>query len=161
MIRLPPRFTRTDTLVPYTTLFRSSEQVHHLRTVVRELFDDFLARQQARLLPVELLDLLDLGVDLADLRLQVGVALFLPGDLAVVVAVDQEPQRQPRQRGEGQHDAEFLLSLLAAFGAPWQQVDPGHQSKLLRASPQAISSAGASWASACACTRGPSVICAS
>src|SRR3546814_7823596 len=86
--------------------------------------------------------------------------LFRPGDLAVVVAVDQEPQRQPRQRGEGQHDAEFLLSLLAAFGAPWQQVDPGHQSKLLRASPQAISSAGASWASACACTRGPSVMCA-
>src|SRR3546814_2526015 len=144
MIRLPPRFTRTDTLVPYTTLFRSSEQVHHLRTVGLELFDDFLARQQARLLPVELRDLLDLGVDLADLRLQVGVALFLPGDLAVVVAVDQEPQRQPRQRGEGQHDAEFLLSLLAAFGAPWQQVDPGHQSKLLRASPQAISSAGRS-----------------
>src|SRR3546814_17492756 len=27
MIRLPPRFTRTDTLVPYTTLFRSVQVV--------------------------------------------------------------------------------------------------------------------------------------
>src|SRR3546814_15525229 len=27
MIRRPPRFTRTDTLFPYTTLFRSKEQV--------------------------------------------------------------------------------------------------------------------------------------
>src|SRR3546814_11196199 len=29
MIRRPPRSTRTDTLFPYTTLFRS-ERVHHL-----------------------------------------------------------------------------------------------------------------------------------
>src|SRR3546814_538892 len=28
MIRRPPRSTRTDTLVPYTTLFRSEEDVH-------------------------------------------------------------------------------------------------------------------------------------
>src|SRR3546814_19098544 len=26
MIRRPPRFTRTDTLIPYTTLFRSQEE---------------------------------------------------------------------------------------------------------------------------------------
>src|SRR3546814_15054433 len=30
MIRLPPRSTRTDTLFPYTTLFRSWRLVHHL-----------------------------------------------------------------------------------------------------------------------------------
>src|SRR3546814_6976739 len=29
MIRRPPRSTRTDTLFPYTTLFRSSHQVLH------------------------------------------------------------------------------------------------------------------------------------
>src|SRR3546814_4229663 len=29
MIRRPPRSTRTDTLFPYTTLFRSREQRHH------------------------------------------------------------------------------------------------------------------------------------
>src|SRR3546814_7226478 len=28
MLRLPPRSTRTDTLFPYTTLFRSLEQLH-------------------------------------------------------------------------------------------------------------------------------------
>src|SRR3546814_3678969 len=30
MIRLPPRSTRTDTLFPYTTLFRSRRTVHRL-----------------------------------------------------------------------------------------------------------------------------------
>src|SRR3546814_15356108 len=29
MIRLPPKSTRTDTLFPYTTLFRSDRQHHH------------------------------------------------------------------------------------------------------------------------------------
>src|SRR5690606_25624866 len=66
-----------------------------------------------------------------------------------------------RQRGEAEHDAEFLLPLLAALGTPREEVDACHQSKLLSARPQAIIRAGASWASACACTRGPSVICAS
>src|SRR3546814_13182026 len=28
MIRRPPKYTRTDTLFPYTTLFRSNEQKH-------------------------------------------------------------------------------------------------------------------------------------
>src|SRR3546814_13928559 len=31
MIRLPPRSTRTDTLFPYTTLFRSPYQPHRFR----------------------------------------------------------------------------------------------------------------------------------
>src|SRR3546814_1622820 len=31
MIRRPPRSTRTDTLFPYTTLFRSPERHHHGR----------------------------------------------------------------------------------------------------------------------------------
>src|SRR3546814_3905316 len=36
MIRRPPRSTRTDTLFPYTTLFRS-ESDHHRREVALEL----------------------------------------------------------------------------------------------------------------------------
>src|SRR3546814_20173071 len=32
MIRLPPRSTRTDTLFPYTTLFRSADVDAHART---------------------------------------------------------------------------------------------------------------------------------
>src|SRR3546814_5025617 len=31
MIRRPPRSTRTDTLFPYTTLFRSADHLRHLR----------------------------------------------------------------------------------------------------------------------------------
>src|SRR3546814_14514738 len=31
MIRRPPRSTRTDTLLPYTTLFRAGLQTEHLR----------------------------------------------------------------------------------------------------------------------------------
>src|SRR3546814_20799854 len=46
MIRLPPRSTRTDTLFPYTTLFRSAEQ--RLGAFDRELLD--LVRRCAALI---------------------------------------------------------------------------------------------------------------
>src|SRR3546814_21098480 len=46
MIRLPPRSTRTDTLFPYTTLFRSAEQ--RLGAFDRELLD--LVRRCAELI---------------------------------------------------------------------------------------------------------------
>src|SRR5690606_9350918 len=123
-------------------------QVHHLRAAGLELFDHFLARQQAGALAVEFLDLLDRLVHLGDLLVQVAVALVLAVDLGVVVAVDQEPERHAGDRGEGDREAELLLALGPALGAPRKQVDPGHQSKLLSASPQAIISAGASWARA-------------
>src|SRR3546814_2213865 len=44
MIRPPPRTTRTDTLFPYTTLFRSSHsgfQGHRLGRALMGLLDDF------------------------------------------------------------------------------------------------------------------------
>src|SRR3546814_7434881 len=34
MIRRPPRSTRTDTLFPYTTLFRSGIMIQHLKSLV-------------------------------------------------------------------------------------------------------------------------------
>src|SRR3546814_16668145 len=37
MIRRPPRSTRTDTLFPYTTLFRSQGAAHHDRCVLRHV----------------------------------------------------------------------------------------------------------------------------
>src|SRR3546814_17589238 len=37
MIRRPPRSTRTDTLFPYTTLFRSLQQIAHLTKRVLRL----------------------------------------------------------------------------------------------------------------------------
>src|SRR5690606_13039114 len=112
-------------------------------------------------LPVQLLDLLDGFIHLGDLLVHEGVARLLAFDLGVVIAVDEEPQQHAGQDRQDDHDHEFLLALGSALGAPREQVDPGHQSKLLNASPQAIISAGASWASACAWTRDPRVMCAS
>src|SRR3546814_8179627 len=37
MIRRPPRSTRTDTLFPYTTLFRSPAQIHPANVMPRSL----------------------------------------------------------------------------------------------------------------------------
>src|SRR3546814_2336939 len=38
MIRRPPRSTRTDTLFPYTTLFRSDDKLHQCKPAPRRLF---------------------------------------------------------------------------------------------------------------------------
>src|SRR3546814_6490881 len=40
MIRLPPRFTRTDTLFPYTTLFRSDRRSWNMRDSGGSFFQD-------------------------------------------------------------------------------------------------------------------------
>src|SRR3546814_2365228 len=39
MIRRPPRSTRTDTLFPYTTLFRSARELDHHVAAARAAFD--------------------------------------------------------------------------------------------------------------------------
>src|SRR3546814_2488789 len=39
MLRRPPRSTRTDTLFPYTTLFRSDAVAHHRTTSPRTIVD--------------------------------------------------------------------------------------------------------------------------
>src|SRR3546814_5638867 len=51
MIRRPPRSTRTDTLFPYTTLFRSVRHVHVLaaRIAQEHLFFAFAILQRAKL----------------------------------------------------------------------------------------------------------------
>src|SRR3546814_9889621 len=69
MIRRPPRSTRTDTLFPYTTLFRSAREdivtalaalaetiilelhQHHRREMVVEQCDVHILRREARLRP--------------------------------------------------------------------------------------------------------------
>src|SRR3546814_13668764 len=48
MIRRPPRSTRTDTLFPYTTLFRSTNA--HCRRAVLLAFDDDRAEHCAAIL---------------------------------------------------------------------------------------------------------------
>src|SRR3546814_18418340 len=68
MLRRPPRSTRTDTLVPYTTLFRSVDQINGPNTRALEIilaFGDRGDRGEAitgaceRRRPVEIL----LGID--------------------------------------------------------------------------------------------------
>src|SRR3546814_20946039 len=47
MIRRPPSSTRTDTLFPYTTLFRSHDSLHGQdRTLLNRLFPRLLQRDQ-------------------------------------------------------------------------------------------------------------------
>src|SRR5690606_26437885 len=137
------------------------EEVDQLRASVLQLLDHVLAAQQPGRLAADVVHRGDPRLDLADLLLEVGVAAVLAVDLRVVVAVDQEPEHQAGQRRHAEHGVELLLALLAPFGAPREEIDACRQSKLLRARPQAIIRAGASWASACAWTRGPRVICAS
>src|SRR3546814_2456092 len=50
MIRRPPRSTRTDTLFPYTTLFRSQEIDDFLSQVMNVLFEKIVTDQDHRLL---------------------------------------------------------------------------------------------------------------
>src|SRR3546814_14895618 len=50
MLRRPPRSTRTDTLFPYTTLFRS-ERVNHNRTTVAVVYTEALWDPEQALLP--------------------------------------------------------------------------------------------------------------
>src|SRR3546814_2919076 len=53
MIRRPPRSTRTDTLFPYTTLFRSQDVEHH-RLELLEL--DRLEQDRRRVIFLDALD---------------------------------------------------------------------------------------------------------
>src|SRR3546814_2250389 len=41
MIRRPPRSTRTDTLFPYTTLFRSADHQHSYRSLRLQIVEQF------------------------------------------------------------------------------------------------------------------------
>src|SRR3546814_9666312 len=49
MIRRPPRSTRTDTLFPYTTLFRSAPVIAHVLLVVHRHDHGAGAQEQQRL----------------------------------------------------------------------------------------------------------------
>src|SRR3546814_16717114 len=59
MIRRPPRSTRTDTLFPYTTLFRSSELIHsacYLPAGLPDPFDLALVDHRVRIPACRYLD---------------------------------------------------------------------------------------------------------
>src|SRR3546814_19966338 len=64
MIRRPPRSTRTDTLFPYTTLFRSDPEIGY--TVMQAIFDHAE-------------DVRSLGVQFEDIRLDFGAKYLVDG----------------------------------------------------------------------------------
>src|SRR3546814_20793319 len=66
MIRQPPRSTRTDTLFPYTTLFRSRADEQQLATTKMGVPGDLRIRQAIG----QLLERVDRGIGLADVLLR-------------------------------------------------------------------------------------------
>src|SRR3546814_11628176 len=103
MIRRPPRSTRTDTLFPYTTLFRSDRRLRQDRRAEVELrvaepeaegpergrFVEQIAAMRARLVIVEDRELTDVaregdgqlaaGIDAPEQRVGDGIALLHAG----------------------------------------------------------------------------------
>src|SRR3546814_18198877 len=96
MIRRPPRSTRTDTLVPYTTLFRSQQQLAQVAVgqTVRVHNDTYAGREFAGVISA-----IDPKVDPDTRNVSVQATLknpkheLLPGMFADVVIDTGEPQR--------------------------------------------------------------------
>src|SRR3546814_12581524 len=114
MIRRPPRSTRTDTPLPYTTLFRSGEAV---------------ARA------IEGRDRVEIGIDLAELAAQpldvavdravVDIDIVLIGGIHQLVAAAHDAgaagQRFEDQKfGDGQRYVPAVPAYLVARGVPRQ-----------------------------------------
>src|SRR3546814_14262181 len=73
MIRRPPRSTRTDTLLPYTTLFRSVEERDRTARW-HDLVGHFLERGDGRVHDADLLDVVFAQAD----AMQLMQELFIP-----------------------------------------------------------------------------------
>src|SRR3546814_853887 len=107
MIRRPPRSTRTDTLFPYTTLFRSRARGG--------------AHQQ--------------GVGFVDRRHADAVALDLEGDAGIAVLARIQAQRTVADAGSAAHPAAHaridagvaVIIVLAAGAADRERIRTGHQ----------------------------------
>src|SRR3546814_13766538 len=99
MIRRPPRSTRTDTLFPYTTLFRSRiETLRRFANVVRGKNDklaDLIARETGKPIWEELTE-----VDSVINKVEISVAAYadgtgqkrLEGSMGTRTAVRKKPQ---------------------------------------------------------------------
>src|SRR3546814_13846646 len=97
MIRLPPRSTRTDTLCPYTTLFRSPQRRWALALVVDQP-DLLVFYQKAIHLPRD--------------HLRPRRRLHQTGERDLGAAARPEQLRQLRRRQHAQHLAENLFLLI-------------------------------------------------
>src|SRR3546814_13420563 len=89
MIRLPPRSTRTDTLFPYTTLFRSqAREDHRVGAVVHDhlvegeaagIFGERLGNERDRVAAFALPNLAHLGMDVEHEGVEMDAPLPLDG----------------------------------------------------------------------------------
>src|SRR3546814_6673404 len=111
MIRRPPTSTRTDTLFPYTKLFRSGVPAHLLHRVEHQAF---------RADPMEAADALLVRqlVDLEDLQ----VAGAQNGQNVLVAAVDRDREVLACGRDAGPAVGRVAAEVLAR----WQQIGRAH-----------------------------------
>src|SRR3546814_9065162 len=110
MIRRPPRSTRTDTLFPYTTLFRSARQARPQRVYLRVIggdYDDVAGADRARgavlVGPAPLQEILDCRADRRN---------FLGGDLGIAFVDDRHPEGTGR--GPGRSGNALALGIAMA-----------------------------------------------
>src|SRR3546814_3951208 len=104
MIRRPPRSTRTDTLLPYTTLFRSGEVLQHRHQAHDRTDDAERRRIDAHALP-------DLGTLQIEMLARLHVAFDNVADHVLLGAVDQHLQAFLDER----------VALTLYFSLPRQQ----------------------------------------
>src|SRR3546814_12894424 len=88
MIRLPPRSTRTDTLFPYTTLFRSVGIGFGLQAVVQNFLSGLILLAER---PVKVGDWVSLGGIEGDIRrINVRATEIQMGDHSTVIVPNSE-----------------------------------------------------------------------
>src|SRR3546814_13969303 len=119
MIRRPPRSTRTDTLFPYTTLFRSKEIVI---VEVEARVDGDRRDEAARREFVDIGNALvahfgAIAVDVVPVGAQAEIAFDLLADRARIAAV--EGQRQPVVRSEERRVGKECVSTCRSRCAPY------------------------------------------
>ena len=122
------------------------EQVHGLHAVGLQRFDHLLAGEQRRNLVLHFLDLVDLLVELGDLRLHELVAVVLRADALLIDEPHGRDNHDAERRGHPAEDRKMGACTLAPLLAVRQQVDfAAHTGSNLRiARPQATISEGAS-----------------
>src|SRR3546814_2809604 len=120
MIRRPPRSTRTDTLFPYTTLFRSDRALHLLHALLHgEVFEDALLR---------LLEAVVVGVEnllrVLDVALHLGA--LLPGDREDPVEVVAHYSSLGRHRAHGAQLLQLRHRLFAGLDRKSTRLNSSH-----------------------------------
>src|SRR3546814_15760572 len=127
MIRRPPRPTRTDTLVPYTPLFRSARQLAPRLLIGATC----RSARQVRQAPADGADYAGFGpiftsttkTDLPD-PLGVGALSEASGTLPLIAIGGIDATTAGDARGAGEHG-------VAAIGAIWRHPDPLRAAKEL------------------------------